>query len=763
MVAGVVAVVATGGAALGLVLGGTMTFAGISAATIATIASVISAVATIGSQQLAKPPPARGSVTQILVQPDAPQPYVMGEGYFAGVLRHDTAYGATLKKVPNPYRFMAIVYSGGGPIESITPQIDFAAIGGWFSGFLYTDTQLGACPETTALAPHWSGTPGWDSTSKLSGLAAIGWSLLFDKNGKVFANGVPLIGAYGQWVKVYDPRLDSTFPGGSGSHRLGDETTYEWSECPALHAGTYAYGRYQNGKRVMGMGLPAEGIDWNVIAAWANVCDANDWTMFGVVYEGVGPGESERRWDNLKDICFAGGAEPIAGGILTFKYSAPVVALDTITADDLTDDDCSVTTMQSFRDRINTVIPKYRSPTHNWELVDAEPVVNSTFLAEDGQEKRDVWPFNFVKDAQQATELAAYRMFDTREIPVTLVCKPRLRAYRPGECLHLDLPELGLDIDAIILTRQIDPVTMVVTLDLITETTAKHAYCLGLTGVAPPTPAVGQTSQERDELAAAAAEAGYITALIATSYTIDADPADGLIQAVAPSGVVSVTIEDHTRVYTDKGSTSVTGATLTDDENSDPLAVSTLYHFAYDDPDRVGGTVNFVAYLDSADAAASEANPYRHYVGSLVMPAADGTGSGGGSTPPGWDGGYFCVTDDTPIQMANDAWDGPGDTKLARDVNPGDVLWTQNERTLLWGAFRVVGSSYAFRPVYTLAGHPRATARHRFKDEAGWFNMEDRGELDGTARVWLAKVEFASTYLSQAPTGEWVLSHNIKA
>lgn len=461
-------------------------------------ASAIATVSTIGAQILAKPPPARGSITQILIQADAPQPYLIGTGYSAGVLRHDTGYGATLDDVPNPYRFMPIVYSGGGPVESITPQIDYATPSSWYSGFLYTDTQLGATPEANELQPQWAGTPGWGASNKLSGQAAIGWSLKFDKEGKRFASGIPLLGAYVAGVKVYDPRLDDTQPGGVGAHRLGDETTYEYSDNPALHAGTYAFGRYQNGKRTIGMGLPADGIDWLTVMAWANTCESNGWTTYGTLYE---PGD---RWNNLKDICFAGGAEPVAGGTLTFRYSAPVVALDTITVDDLTDDNRSITGMQPFRDRINTAVPKYRSPAHNWEMVDAEPVVNATFLTEDGEEKREVWPFNFVKDVTQATELAAYRMFDSRELPFTVTCKPHMRFYRPGECLHITDEELGLDITAIILRRQIDPVTMKVTFEMITETAAKHAYCLGLTGVAPPTPAVGQTAQERDELAAAA-------------------------------------------------------------------------------------------------------------------------------------------------------------------------------------------------------------------------------------------------------------------
>ncbi len=607
------------------------------------IAAVAVTAATVAEGLTAKPPPARGSVTQVLIAPDAPQPYVMGEGYFAGVLRHDVGYGATLKKVPNPYRFMPVVYSGGGPVQSISPRFDFETIPSWYNGFLYTDTQLGACPEADALSPQWAGATGWSSSSKLSGQAAIGWSALFDKDGKRFA-GVDLrssIGAYGQWVKVYDPRKDSTFPGGSGSHRLGDETTYEYSANPALHAGTYAYGRYQNGKRTMGMGLAADAVDWAVIAAWANVCEANGWeNFFGVVYE---PGD---RWANLKDICFAGGAEPVALGQLTFRYRAPTVALDTITEADLTDDDQSVMAMQSFRDRINTGIPKYRSPAHNWEMVDAEPVVNSTFLTEDGEEKRETWPCNFVTDEDQASQLVAYHIWDSRELaPISLVCMPRLRAYRPGECLHLDLPELGLDTTAIILRRELDPATMKVKLELMGETSAKHAYCLGLTGTAPPTPAIGQTAQERDELASAAADpAGLGTLKLSSSYTRGLAGNITQIHDGTGTGTVTVTIPDHTRVYADGTEASVTGGDFT-------LNETTSYLLSYDDPDFAGGELGVDFSLveitpgtggqTGGDAYFSAANPNRHYLASIstVNEAGEGGGAGGSSPPGGggWD------------------------------------------------------------------------------------------------------------------------------
>lgn len=493
VIAGAVALSATGVgafAAVGSKLAAT-------AATVAKVATVVSGVASVASAILHKPPPARGSVTQVLIMPDAPQPYVMGEGYFAGVMRHDVGYGATLKKIPNPYRFAAVVYSGGGPVHSLTPWFDLQPTWSWYDGFVFATTRLGACPDT-ALVPQWAGAPGWSSSSKLSGQAAGGWSFLFDKDGKRHAAGLAQFGMYGKWVRVYDPRLDSTFPGGSGTCRLGNEATYVWSENPALHAGTYAFGRYQNGKRTIGIGLPGAAIDWAAIAAWANTCDLNGWTLFGVVYE---PGD---RWQNLRDICLAGGCEPILGaGGLGFHFATPRVSLGTVTAEDLAEGEASVVAQTTWRSRLNAIIPRYRSPDHRWEMVQAEAVRVPSLITEDGEEKIQEWPWNLVKNVDQAAELSRYKIADSRELqPIELPLGPRFRHYRAGDQLDLELWDaMRLETPAVILRKSFDPATMTTTLTLVSETVAKHGYALGLTGVPPPTPALGQTAQERDELA----------------------------------------------------------------------------------------------------------------------------------------------------------------------------------------------------------------------------------------------------------------------
>jgi hypothetical protein len=490
VIAGAVAVIATAGAALVGSAALSSTLSGIASA-----AAINAGIAGFVAQLLTKPPPARGSVNQTVIAVEPPRPYPMGEGYVGGVRRYDRAYGGTVDDVPNPYRWLVDVYSGHGPVESIAPRFDFGVPdSSYYSGFLYTSTQLGACPESAAMTPNWSGAPEWSSASKLSGCAAIGWNLKFDKKGEKFASGVPVMGAYGKWVKVYDPRLDSTRPGGSGSHRAGVESTYAWSENPALHFGTYALGRYQNGKKVMGCGFPADAIDWVAIAAWASVCEANGWRIFGRVFE---PGD---RWANLKDIAIAGGAVPIfSGGLLSVHFDAPQVSLGTITRADLAEGDCSTTKMQGYAGRINTIVPKITDPGSNWEQIALDPIRFTGLIAEDGEEKRQEFAFNLVKDKDQAAELASYKVLNSREEgPIELSLNPAWRFARPGECYTLDIPDLGLAIDAIVIKRELDPQTFTVKLTFTGETASKHATALAASGTAPPAVSGTMTAADRD-------------------------------------------------------------------------------------------------------------------------------------------------------------------------------------------------------------------------------------------------------------------------
>lgn len=588
------------------------------------------------SQLTAPKPVAKGSAVNVLIDTEPPRPYMVGESYSAGIMRHRVAYGPTLKKVPNPYLWEVKVFSGVGPVQALVQeQFDYAAIGSYYSGFYSSDTQLGARPESAALVPPLNApATGWGASYKLSGCAAIGSNYKFDKAGKVFASGTPLHGAIWQGEKVYDPRLDSTYPGGSGSCRLGTESTYVYSANPALHAGTYAFGRYQNGIKVFGLGLAEEGIDWPAIVDWANDCDTNTWTCHGTIYEGGrGADVRSQRISNLDDLCAAGGGRwLVAGAILSFDWHRPRVPLATLTDADILEEGGSATAVQSLRDRMNGVRPQYISAAHNWEQITADEIIGSTYRIEDGTPLTQTWALNLVKDAGQAGELASYALVDSREIgPIELNAGVDWRFYKPGETITVDSDLLGFTGQAVIVQRDLDPATYAVRLTLKGETPAKHDFALGKVAEPPPTPIIGQTQEERDGVVTGAIEPdGYGTLEISGSYTVGL--AGNVTQSNNGDGTVDVVIPNHTRIYTTGRSVAVTGDTLT-------MPESTTFIVYYDDASRAGGAVTYATTTIAADAYFSPTYPDRHYIATVTTVDAVGGGGGtGGSGPPGGGG-----------------------------------------------------------------------------------------------------------------------------
>lgn len=294
--------------------------------------------------------------------------------------------------------------------------------------------------------------------------------------------------------------------------------------------------------------------------------------------------------------------------------------------------------MKSWRDRINTVVPRYRSEAHKWEYVQAEAVTSSTYVTEDGEEKTKEIQYDLVQDVDQAAVLAAYELVNSREFgPIQLSVKPKFMFYRPGEAVTLDIPEAGLVSElALITDRIVDPANGSVQLTLISETTAKHSFALGQTGVAPPSPTI-VPPEDMDDFLGSALTAAQITQLIQTSSVT------GLTFSVSSTG--AVTISAHTRIYSDK-TVSVNSGSL-----GASGSVGDLVLVYYDDPTRAGGAVTYnrlilAGAVGDVDAAfASATNPYRHFVGMKKIPTSgtssggSGAGTGGGAAYPGAGGG----------------------------------------------------------------------------------------------------------------------------
>lgn len=107
--------------------------------------------------------------------------------------------------------------------------------------------------------------PNWTDEHIGKNIAYIWARLKFDTD--VFPQGLPKLNALVKGKKVYDPRLDTTVAGGSGSHRTSDESTWEWSENPALCILDYLT------NTIYGRGVPYEDIDLNSFMVEADYCD----------------------------------------------------------------------------------------------------------------------------------------------------------------------------------------------------------------------------------------------------------------------------------------------------------------------------------------------------------------------------------------------------------------------------------------------------------------------------------------------------------
>ena len=112
------------------------------------------------------------------------------------------------------------------------------------------------------------GLSSWTSNHRLRGLAYLAFK--FTWNSDAFGS-LPTVHAVVKGKKIYNPNLDGTLTGGSGSHRADTSSTWEYSDNPV-----YQLLDYLRNTR-FGMGIANGYFDTN-FADWqtaGDVCDAN--------------------------------------------------------------------------------------------------------------------------------------------------------------------------------------------------------------------------------------------------------------------------------------------------------------------------------------------------------------------------------------------------------------------------------------------------------------------------------------------------------
>lgn len=478
-----------------------------------------------------------GTPTQFKADSNAPVPVLIGLTGSGGNIIYQTTSGGSNKHGAsgNQYLTTCAVLSGLGPIDSFqqfkanqtvitfdtggrqganngyipalylpgrnnpypTPFYNNGSYAGGsntqYNGKMWMNTSLGPISGATFQPAPFDTNAAlteWDNSKSLAGFAAAFWTCVYDTG--AYAGGLPKPLWTVKGIKLYDPRLDSTYPGGAGPQRWTDRTTWTWSANPYIHALNYALGFWLpdpniSGNKLLfaGIGAPWAGVDVAAFVAGANIADANAWQVNGQWTT------ADDKFSVLALLLQAGGGQPVDnGGIISCTVSTPQTSIGVIGIDDLADGSVTVDTTASVRNRINRVFPKYREPNADYEFVQpTQPVTVQAYVNLDGRVRSKELNYEFVTSVNQACQLAAYDLVNSREgVVATLPCKLRWAQNRPGDCLTVNLPDAGLSfVKMRIEKRVVDWKTGVVTLSMRSETDSKHAYALGLTGVAPAT------------------------------------------------------------------------------------------------------------------------------------------------------------------------------------------------------------------------------------------------------------------------------------
>ena len=297
----------------------------------------------------------------------------------------------------NQYLYMALVLSEG-EIDDIT-SIEVNDNQVTFTGDLADNTQVTVASSDAnffdgssliTVEPHFgsdsqtassllSTLSSWTSNHRLRGLAYL--AIRFEWNNDKFGS-LPTVQAVVKGKKVYNPNLDSTVTGGSGSHRKDTSSTWAYSDNPV-----YQLLDYLRNDR-FGMGITNEYFDSN-FADWqiaGDVCDTQITPFSGasaidLMNSHTVIDTSKKAIDNVKS--FLRGSR----GYLNFtagKYNILVESTGTASIS-LTEDNIiggiSVTS-KNKNSRYNRVIVNFTNPDKSFQSDTAQfPPIDETGLA----------------------------------------------------------------------------------------------------------------------------------------------------------------------------------------------------------------------------------------------------------------------------------------------------------------------------------------------------------------------------------------------
>ncbi|MEX9908587.1 DUF1983 domain-containing protein, partial [Providencia rettgeri] len=354
---------------------------------------------------------------QMLRSPTAPETIIVGKTVCSGLLFFAEEEKGDQTENERLFMALAIAAHKVDHIGQIWLNDDLIGTFGDKASYEFHNGRTDCDPYLLKNAPSWKSDMIGD------GLAWLRLTLKYDA--EKFPYGVPNIKVEVWGKPIYDPRINKT----------------AWSNNGALIILDF-YRSY--------LGVPDSDIDFNAFKVAADLCSEPVTTPEGNTeprYTINGAYELSESPSAILDHmhkCIAAEPTYVAGkhGILMQAYNGPAVLridpnqiIDTV----------NITPELSLRDATNAIYGTFVDAEQQYIKTDFEPVIVDEWIEEDGLEIKENMDYRFVTSPYQAARLSNLYLRKKRAgRRVQLRMNMDGYAYRPGEVILLNLPQIGI-------------------------------------------------------------------------------------------------------------------------------------------------------------------------------------------------------------------------------------------------------------------------------------------------------------------------------
>lgn len=208
---------------------------------------------------------------------------------------------------------------------------------------------------------------------------------------------------------LHDPRKDSSL-GGSGPHRLNDQSTWEFSNNPAVMMWNLELGLFNGTEKIVGRGVAASRLPLSEWFTAMNICDeimpdgSKRYTAALIAVSGDGV-THDSNMTPLREACAGSWIEAVSGEYPLVGANQAVVA--TITDDDIAwEKSFQLSFSRTRTELVNTVAASYVSPDLFYETTSLTTRIDALALAQDRERLASKVDYTAVTDPRVGDRLA---------------------------------------------------------------------------------------------------------------------------------------------------------------------------------------------------------------------------------------------------------------------------------------------------------------------------------------------------------------------